>query len=112
MDLLALKEREQELIKKLRQYEEKSTTAFKEINASLEDIEEGKEDIEFQKRCIAHYNNERAAGLQELEAIHKVFNEELAAGEERVIADIKAGKVGLVDTQTGKPLTVALFAQR
>ena len=91
VDLLELKQREQKLIETLKAYELDAEEMFNALREIM---------------------NLRESSFKELEAIQKVFNEELADGEQRILNDIRAGKVGLVDAESGTPLTVALFQKR
>jgi len=91
IDLLSLKQREQELIENLRAYEKDSREMFSALRENM--------------AC-------RELSFEELKAIQNTFNEELIRGEQRILSDLRAGKVGLVNAESGEPLTVALFQKR
>ncbi len=91
MNLLELKQREQELFSALHEYSSDAEELFAALRVLMVD---------------------REAALSEMEQLQKTSNDELACGEQMILDDIRGGKVGLVDTTTGKPMTVALFARR
>ena len=112
MNLLNLKAREEELVQSLRKMEQEVAETFESIANRLQKIEDHKICLEDDKEYIAQINFNRGSTLAELAQLKDTFNAELKAGKEKLLADIKSGKVGVVDTATGRPLTVALFAQR
>lgn len=90
-DLIQLKQREQELIDNLHHYEQEAKAMFNALRENMA---------------------VRELSFEELTAVQSVFNEELIRGEQRILDDIRAGKVGLVNAESGAPLTVALFQKR
>ena len=86
-----LAKKEQELVAALRDAEEESSELFATLRSIMKD---------------------REYGMSELIATQQEINLLIKKGEEEILADIRSGKVGLVDAETGEPKTVALFQKR
>jgi len=112
MNLLELKQREQNVMDHLRQLSADAEDEFQTIAGAIGCIEDDKNTIEEAKHAIARIQGTTKKCFDELNRLKYMINLELEAGKEQILTDIKSGKVGLVELATGRPMTVALFAQR
>ena len=90
-ELLNLKQREQELIDDLHVMSTRSQAYFDSLKVMME---------------------KRGHKLDELTKLQEHMNNRMEVGAEEILDDIRNGKLGLVNAQTGEPATVALFAKR
>ena len=105
MNMLNAKQEEERLIFELKSLECDVDKIFKDITKLRKAIDEAKSQI-------ADRNGQRAILFEELHVLHQHMNEELERGKDQIIQDLKDGKTHLVDSITGQPKVIALFAER
>jgi hypothetical protein len=90
-ELLNDARREQELIEELREEAARAERLFIELSDVM---------------------NSRDQKLSALNNLQGDMNAKMQKGADEILDDIRTGKVGLVDVETGEPITVTLFQRR
>lgn len=90
-ELLKLKQREQELLAELSNYSAEAEVMF---------------------TALRNLMAKRKEAFENVEAVQGAMNQAMEIGAGDILQDIRDGKVGLVDVETGEPIPVTLFHKR
>lgn len=80
-----------------------------ELDKSLETLVKEEQELITESRSLLNKNKEV---LDTLSLVQELIREQISESTDEMLEDIRTGKVYLVDAQTHKPKTVAVFANR